>query len=117
MRVRTTSPDGGLLCCGVATLGDKVEQLVWRLENGELPIARQPKVVVVQIGTNGARSLPGAASKPGSWVHAMIGAPARNVPRSVGAAAQKACRRIPPCPHARHVMYRAAHAHGWTENG
>ena len=30
---------------------------MWRLENGELPTARQPKVVVVQIGTNGARLL------------------------------------------------------------
>lgn len=38
----------------MACSGDKVEQLVWRLENGELPTARQPKVVVVQIGTNGA---------------------------------------------------------------
>ena len=37
-----------------ALTGDKVEQLLWRLDNGELPAARQPKVVVVMIGTNGA---------------------------------------------------------------
>ena len=34
--------------------GDKVEQLLWRLQNGELPATKHPKVVTVMIGTNGA---------------------------------------------------------------
>ncbi|KAK9905658.1 hypothetical protein WJX75_004011 [Coccomyxa subellipsoidea] len=32
--------------------GDKVEQLLWRLQNGELPATKHPKVVTVMIGTN-----------------------------------------------------------------
>lgn len=33
--------------------GDKAEQLLWRLQNGEMPASKHPKVVVVMIGTNG----------------------------------------------------------------
>jgi hypothetical protein len=34
--------------------GDGTEQLLWRLQNGELPpAARAPKVVVLACGTNG----------------------------------------------------------------
>ena len=36
--------------------GDKVEQLLWRLQNGELPVSKHPKVVAIMIGTNGAPS-------------------------------------------------------------
>lgn len=39
------------VCSAVA--GDKAEQLLWRLQNGELPASKHPKVVVVMIGTNG----------------------------------------------------------------
>ena len=38
--------------------GDKAEQLLWRLQNGELPATKHPKVVVVMIGTNGEHSIP-----------------------------------------------------------
>lgn len=36
--------------------GDGVEQLAWRLQHGELPVDRdrQPKVIIVHVGTNGA---------------------------------------------------------------
>jgi hypothetical protein len=48
-----------------------VEQLVWRLENGELPTAQQPKVVVVQIGTNGVHAPALAPAIPAACVHAL----------------------------------------------
>jgi len=32
--------------------GDGVEQLKWRLENGELPPLVPPKVIVLAVGTN-----------------------------------------------------------------
>ncbi|BDA47685.1 probable platelet-activating factor acetylhydrolase IB subunit beta [Coccomyxa sp. Obi] len=38
------------LALGIA--GDKVEQLLWRLQNGELPVSKHPKVVAIMIGTN-----------------------------------------------------------------
>ena len=41
------------LTCACAAAGDKTEQLLWRLQNGELPATKHPKVVVVMIGTNG----------------------------------------------------------------
>ena len=41
--------------------GDKVEQLLWRLQNGEIPASKHPKVVVVMIGTNGEDT---STSKP-----------------------------------------------------
>ena len=34
-----------------------MEQLLWRLQNGELPATKHPKVVTVMIGTNGATPL------------------------------------------------------------
>ena len=42
------------LTCACAAAGDKAEQLLWRLQNGELPGTKHPKVVVVMVGTNGA---------------------------------------------------------------
>jgi len=41
-------------CC----VGDGVEQLLWRIQHGELPSQGQhhPKVVIVHVGTNGKSS-------------------------------------------------------------
>ncbi|BDA51571.1 probable platelet-activating factor acetylhydrolase IB subunit beta [Coccomyxa sp. Obi] len=38
------------LALGIA--GDKAEHLLWRLQNGELPTSKHPKVVAIMIGTN-----------------------------------------------------------------
>ncbi len=35
-----------------------MEHLLWRLQNGELPTHKHPKVVAIMIGTNGAPILP-----------------------------------------------------------
>ena len=53
------SPGG---CCDADWMssklqGDKVEHLMWRLQNGELPLHKHPKVVAIMIGTNGAPHL------------------------------------------------------------
>lgn len=46
-----------LICCTLNPVtgrfaGDQVMNLLWRLQNGELPLQKQPKVAVVLIGTN-----------------------------------------------------------------
>ena len=36
----------------VVHAGDQVGHLWWRILNGELPVAKQPRVITVLIGTN-----------------------------------------------------------------
>lgn len=38
--------------CKCADSGDGAEQLLWRLQNGELPPVVAPQVVVIACGTN-----------------------------------------------------------------
>ncbi len=52
--------------------GDKAEQLLWRLQNGELPASKHPKVVVVMIGTNGEHSIPMIPETQGAQQHLTI---------------------------------------------
>ena len=41
-----------LPCCEVLRPGDQIAHLWWRLEHGQMPATRMPKVAVVLIGTN-----------------------------------------------------------------
>ena len=52
--------------------GDKAEQLLWRLQNGELPATKHPKVVVVMIGTNGEESVPMIPETQGAQQHLTV---------------------------------------------
>lgn len=48
-----------LKAAGIAIPGDRIEHLLWRVQNGGLGDGIQPKVVVLMIGTNNARETAG----------------------------------------------------------
>lgn len=79
----------GVLAIG----GDQTAHLLWRLRNGEVPVKRQPKVVVMLIGTNDLGAAVGAAADVRQAVAAAMLAVPGIMLRCVGRGAARAA----PC--------------------
>ena len=84
----------------LALPGDTTANLLWRIQNGELPIAAPPKAVVIMIGTNDI-----------GYTEACFRSEADNTAAALGISAR--CKPYHIC---RHLGRMQKHADTWHEH-